>query len=211
MHVSTKLSRKALAWVSVAVALTHAQQGAAQETQQTPIGQERSTPADATLPVEEITPESVPPAATAQLGRSAENAVRQAEDAFGVSIGRETIGIYNSGSVRGFSPTTAGNVRIEGLYFDQVWGLTSRLRRSTTIRVGLSAQGYPFPAPTGVVDYAFRAPGQKRVLSGVLSGDTYENASLELDAELPLISGTLSLGAGLGLYHNGFYNGTDMT
>src|SRR3546814_8839604 len=53
-----------------------------------------------------------------QSGRSAENAVRQAEDAFGFSVGRESLGLYSSSNVRGFSPLDAGNVRIEGLYFD---------------------------------------------------------------------------------------------
>src|SRR5687767_14569713 len=52
--------------------------------------------------------------------RAAENVVRQAEDAFGTNVGRESIGIYNSSNVRGFSPTTAGNARIDGLYFDQI-------------------------------------------------------------------------------------------
>jgi iron complex outermembrane receptor protein len=43
--------------------------------------------------------------ATAATGaRAAENAVRSAGDAFGTSIGRETIGLYNAGNVRGFSP-----------------------------------------------------------------------------------------------------------
>jgi hypothetical protein len=62
-----------------------------------------------------------------QAQRTAENAVTQAEDAFGTSIGRETIGLYGASSVRGFSPTRAGNVRIDGLAFDQVWGLIPRL------------------------------------------------------------------------------------
>ena len=39
--------------------------------------------------------------------RSDENAVTQAEDAFGFSLGRETLGIYSAGNVRGFSPTSA--------------------------------------------------------------------------------------------------------
>ncbi len=49
--------------------------------------------------------------------------VTQAEDAFGFSVGRESLGIYNAGNARGFSPTAAGNLRIDGLYFDQVFGL----------------------------------------------------------------------------------------
>ncbi|MBP8144592.1 MAG: hypothetical protein KAY56_04590, partial [Inhella sp.] len=55
-------------------------------------------------------------------------AVKAAADAFGTSVGRESIGLYSSSSVRGFSPTAAGNVRIDGLYFDQVWALSARLR-----------------------------------------------------------------------------------
>ena len=50
--------------------------------------------------------------------RSDDNAVTQAEDAFGFAVGRESLGIYNAGNARGFSPTAAGNVRIDGLYFD---------------------------------------------------------------------------------------------
>ena len=48
-----------------------------------------------------------------------ENVTTESEDAFGRSIGNESIGIYNEGDVRGFSPIEAGNVRIEGLYFDR--------------------------------------------------------------------------------------------
>src|ERR1041384_7411199 len=51
--------------------------------------------------------------------RAEENAVTSAEDAFGTTIGRESIGLYSEDDVRGFSPASAGNVRIEGLFFDQ--------------------------------------------------------------------------------------------
>jgi len=55
--------------------------------------------------------------------RADENAVTQAEDAFGYSVGRESLGIYDAGNARGFSPTDAGNRRIDGLYFAPVVGL----------------------------------------------------------------------------------------
>jgi len=74
--------------------------------------------------------------------------------------------------------------------------------------VGLSAQGFPFPAPTGVVDYSLRKPGQERILSAFASIDTYSSASLEVDAVVPL-SPTLSLGGGFGVYRNAFYNATE--
>src|SRR5689334_4208242 len=93
----------------------------------------------------------MPAGANAQ-SRSNENAVTQAEDAFGFSVGRESLGIYNAGNARGFSPAAAGNLRIDGLYFDQQWGLSSTLVDSTSIKVGLFAQGYPFAAPSGIVD-----------------------------------------------------------
>ncbi|KPF77534.1 hypothetical protein IP88_06160 [alpha proteobacterium AAP81b] len=146
--------------------------------------------------------------ATAATGaRAAENAMRSAADAFGTSIGRETIGLYNSGSVRGFSPTAAGNVRVDGLYFDQVWALNSRLRRATSIRVGLSALGSPFPAPTGIVDYAFRKPGDAAALSVLAAGDEWGNASIELDGSLPLAPG-VSLALGGAAFRDSYYNGT---
>ena len=52
--------------------------------------------------------------------RAEENVTTDSEDAFGRSIGNESIGIYNEGDVRGFSPIEAGNVRLEGLYFDRL-------------------------------------------------------------------------------------------
>src|SRR5262245_48620736 len=48
--------------------------------------------------------------------RTQENVTTGSEDAFGRSIGNESIGIYNEADVRGFSPIEAGNVRLEGLY-----------------------------------------------------------------------------------------------
>src|SRR5436853_4678300 len=84
--------------------------------------------------------------------RTDDNAITQAEDAFGFSVGRESIGIYNATQARGFSPTQAGNVRIDGLYFDPAFGLQDLLIDNVSIKVGLSAQGYPFAAPGGIGD-----------------------------------------------------------
>ena len=47
------------------------------------------------------------------------NAISGAEDGFGNQSGKESIGIYDDGNVRGFSPSKAGNLRIEGMYFDR--------------------------------------------------------------------------------------------
>ena len=149
------------------------------------------------------------PAAAGAQGRTDENAVTQAEDAFGFSLGRETLGIYNSGNVRGFSPTSAGNVRIEGLYFDpSAFGLTSRVLRSTSVRIGLAEQGYPFISPTGVVDLRLRKPGDHASTSLLLSTDSYGSATVEVDSAVPLTS-HLSLGFGLSSGETQFYDATD--
>src|SRR3954471_8995177 len=110
--------------------------------------------------------------------RSDENAVTQAEDAFGFSVGRESLGIYNAGNARGFSPSAAGNLRIDGLYFDQAYGLQGTLLDSTSIKVGLSAQGYPFAAPSGIVDQSLRQPGKEKGASIVANADSYGSGGL---------------------------------
>ena len=112
--------------------------------------------------------------------RTSDNAVTQAEDAFGFSVGRESIGIYNANQTRGFSPTAAGNVRIEGLYFDPIFNLSDMLVGSTSVKVGLSAQGYPFQAPSGIVDQTLRRPGQKFGASTIANADSWGGRSLEL-------------------------------
>src|SRR5438270_2652172 len=143
--------------------------------------------------------------------RSSDNAVTQAEDAFGFSVGRETLGIYNAGNARGFSPTSAGNLRIDGLYYDQAGfaaSLVSPLVSSTSIKVGLSAQGYPFAAPSGIVDIGLRKPGDKAAASVVINGDSFGTAGIEVDGSLP-ISLKLALAYGAALTRFAFPDGTD--
>src|SRR5579872_3802921 len=125
----------------------------------------------------------------AQAQRSSEDAVAEALDAFGTGVGRETIGLYSSGNARGFSPTQAGNLRIEGLYFDTVGGfpfsfLPSRVVRGYAVHVGVAAQGYLLPAPTGVVDYQLRVPGSEPLASVLLGYATYGVAYEETDVQL---------------------------
>ncbi len=148
----------------------------------------------------------VPTSAFGQ-SRADENAVTQAEDAFGFSVGRESLGIYDADSARGFSPTAAGNLRIDGLYFAPAAGLPGLLVESQSIKVGLSAQGYPFAAPSGIVDMSLRRPGDEAGASVIVSGDSYGTVSGEMSGSLPLASG-LSLGVGLNGGRTHFADGT---
>ena len=165
-----------------------------------------STPPPAELPVTDE-PDAVAASVAATGSRSAENAVRQAGDAFGTSIGREVSGLYSRERVRGFSPVVAGNVRIDGLYFDPIVTPSSRLVRATTIKVGPSALGSPFPAPTGVVDLGLRRPGQEAAASVLIGYNSWHTPTAEFDATLPA-SSTLSIGFGAGLQLENGFNAT---
>jgi len=146
--------------------------------------------------------------ASGALANGNGSAVQAASDAFGTSVGRETIGLYSTSSVRGFSPTAAGNVRIDGLYFDQVWGLSARLRSASQVRVGLTAQGFVFPAPTGIVDHGLRRPGERGSGAVVVGGDHWGSRNLDWDVNQPLGAG-LGVTGGVSLQHTEFANGTD--
>lgn len=147
----------------------------------------------------------LPSAAQAQA--TEDNAVASAEDAFGTSTGHETIGVYDEGNVRGFSPGNAGNFRMEGMYFDIQGRLGNRVIDGETIRVGPAAQGYAFPAPTGIVDLQLKKAGDKFAVSPFISADSFGAAGLEMDAQLPLIDKELSVNAGFGVYNNRYANG----
>ncbi|HEX8526590.1 MAG TPA: hypothetical protein VF689_06420, partial [Allosphingosinicella sp.] len=118
-----------------------------------------------------------------------ENAVAGAEDAFGFTVGNETVGLYSSTSVRGFSPISANNIRIEGLYFDQQGYLVYNAFDSSSIKVGMNARGYVLPNPSGVVDFHLRRPGGSDGASITAGIDPIGS---------PYVSTTLSLGGGRG-------------
>ena len=143
---------------------------------------------------------TAPFAAHAQ--RAGENAVMSADDAFGTSIGDQTVGLYSSGSARGFSPQQAGNIRLDGLYFDQQMELSDALTGRTAMRVGLSTQSYPFPAPTGIADVQMRRP------DGTFEGNFSAGygpltaGRAEITAQTPLIKDRLSAIGSLGINFN---------
>lgn len=143
----------------------------------------------------------------AQAQRASENALQSADDAFGTTIGRESIGLYGPNDVRGFSAVDAGNARLEDLYFDPVTLPSSLLRSTTTIRVGIAAQGFAFPAPTGVVDIRLRRPGDGNRGSVFLSADSYGFLVGEATGDVRLASG-LAAALGVGGYRESYANGT---
>jgi iron complex outermembrane receptor protein len=133
---------------------------------------------------------------SASAQRAQDNAVTQAGDAFGTTVGSQAIGLYTPTSARGFSPTDASNVRIEGLYFDQQAAIDPYLFSGSDIRVGIAAQSYAFPSPSGIADLKLRIPPDSSGASIVLNRGPLEQASVEADSHY---APTNSLSVGLNL------------
>ncbi len=126
--------------------------------------------------------------------RADENAVTAAQDAFGTSIGFQNVGLYSANDARGFSPQQAGNLRIEGLYFDrQTWVTSDCMVRETTMRVGVAAQSYSFPAPTGIADLSLRTPGDKALLSAILTRGPFDMEAADVETQIPLAERALGV------------------
>jgi iron complex outermembrane receptor protein len=138
--------------------------------------------------------------------RTNENAVASAQDAFGTSVGSERVGLYFPQNARGFSPVQAGNVRINGMYFDYQADINERLISGSNVRVGLTAQSYPFPAPTGVADFSLRLPGPEAVASTVVGIGPFGGPRVEVDSQL-LVTDTLGVAAGVGVNEQEFAYG----
>lgn len=100
------------------------------------------------------------------LAQSDTNVATVAVDAFGESVGSEQIGLYNERQVRGFSLQESGNYRLDGAYFIRSANVIPLVRDGTTIRVGINALDFDFPAPSGIVEYRLAAapPGTEHEL-----------------------------------------------
>ena len=128
---------------------------------------------------------------------ASDNPILSADDGFGLTVGLESVGIYNPGMVRGFSPITAGNVRIDGMYFDLQGAPSNRVIEGSAIHVGISEIGYAFPAPTGIVDYNLRNVGGDTPTATIIaSAGPYDALGISIDGSVPLIGNTLVLPSG---------------
>jgi iron complex outermembrane receptor protein len=138
------------------------------------------------------------PLEAAHCQHASDDPVAAADDAFGLTQGLESIGLYGPGSIRGFNPQAAGNVRIDGLYFDQQGGLSNRVVEGSTIRVGISEVGYAFPAPTGIVDYDLRHVGDGTPsASAVVTVGPFEGVGYSIDGIVPLGSSSFQIPMGV--------------
>src|SRR4029450_2803675 len=121
------------------------------------------------------------------------------EDAFGRLVGLESIGLYDEGQVRGFSLENAGNFRIEGNYFARVVPPMYLIRSASTVRIGVNALRYDFPAPSGVLEYDLRraAPGESLTIEA--GTRAYSGPFADIVGSLGSDDGRLGVVAGINL------------
>jgi iron complex outermembrane receptor protein len=140
----------------------------------------------------------------AQLSDS--NVITSAEDAFGTAVGSDSVGLYDAQGIRGFSPIAAGNIRIQGLYFDRQSYVTDRVKSDSTVRVGIAAQGYPFPAPTGIVDINLSDRNQPLSLTSRYA--QFGSRGFEFDTSVPLVRNELTTTASTALFDEHYGDGS---
>lgn len=140
--------------------------------------------------------------------RAEDNAVQAADDAFGVSVGIEQIGLYNSRNVRGFSPISAGNIRLEGYFVDRQADYSNRLISGSTIGAGLAAHDYLLPAPTGIANFFLRQVGETPVQSLFAGLEPYGGWRLSGDFQMRDASETWEAAFGAGYFRQVVNNGS---
>lgn len=67
----------------------------------------------------------------------------------------------------------------------------------STLRVGIAAQGYPFPAPTGIADYTLRRVGATGVVSVSAQAGPFNSHGVTVDTQQPFQDGRLGLAGGV--------------
>ncbi|HYM44526.1 MAG TPA: hypothetical protein VET46_17365, partial [Steroidobacteraceae bacterium] len=75
--------------------------------------------------------------------------------------------------------------------------LPARLIDNIRIRVGPAAAGFPFPSPTGIVDFSLRSPLGTAGVSPTVYAGPFGTSGFDLDAHTPVADGHCGVGAGI--------------
>lgn len=127
------------------------------------------------------------------------NATVVADDAFGYTVGDDTVGIYDQSSVRGFDLESAGNYRIDGNYFVKSSGVSNFFVASTAVRIGYNTFQLNLPGPSGVVDYRLRDPARGDPSLLTVGFDEYVQPYLDFNYKHRSADECFSTSLGVGL------------
>lgn len=131
------------------------------------------------------------------------NATVVADDAFGYTVGDDTVGIYDQSSVRGFDLESAGNYRIDGRYFVKSSGVSNFFVESTAVRIGYNTFRLDLPGPSGVVDYRLRDPARGEPSLLTVGIDQYVQPYVDFNFKQRSADERLSTSLGVGLVFAG--------
>ena len=95
--------------------------------------------------------------------------IGDADNAYGLRVGNEEIGLYDTGSIRGFALDAGANYRLDGAFFAAFTERAERVEASAAIQAGPNLFAARFPSPTGVVDIGTdneAAPRRNLILRG---------------------------------------------
>jgi iron complex outermembrane receptor protein len=137
------------------------------------------------------------PIGAAQAQRADSNVVTEADDAFGLSLNGQSLGLYNSRNIRNSDPVLLGNLRLEGLYFDRQGSFTSQLVDMSSVRVGIGTIDFPFPAPAGIVDFRIRDIPASNELALTVGAGRFLSPYVDVDVARSLVPERLSVTGGV--------------
>ena len=126
--------------------------------------------------------------------------ITSAEDGFGSTLSDQQIGIYNENFARGFSPKENGNLLLEGMFYRSPINISGMIESNST-HVGISAQGFPFSGPSGVVNNHLYTGNNRTEFMGVAGFNIgiSNNYGIQALGKMPIKKSQLFLAAGLGI------------
>ena len=77
------------------------------------------------------------------------------------------------------------------------------------MHVGISAQGYLLPAPTGIADYHLTRAGEQLRISPVAWYGPFDARFAELEMEVPIVPGRVGIAGGVSLFADAYKSGAD--
>jgi iron complex outermembrane receptor protein len=116
--------------------------------------------------------------------------ISEADNAYGLRVGIEEIGLYTSDEMRGFPLDPGANFRLDGAYYSAIADRAERPEAAALIQAGPNLFAARFPSPTGVVDLITDHDADPRQ-NIILRGDGFGSAEVLGRLALPVGGGAV--------------------